>query len=116
MHLYSQIFGVPPPLDHRKLCYINFVDAGTNFNWDYPMLRKSDVYQIFDIFQCWPERQCGARILALQTDNAMELKKLSEDLAIQGIDHCLSVLYSHQQMGFIERSHRHLLDTAIIMI
>lgn len=80
------------------------------------MIKKSDVYAIFDKFYRWAERHSGKRILAIQTDNACEFWKLGHQLAKLGIQHQLSVPYSHQQMGHVEHRHRHIIDTNITML
>lgn len=88
-----------------------FLDTASNFNWVFPMARKSDVYN-----HRWAERHSGKRILTLQTDNALEFHKLERCLAELGISHRMSALYSHQQMGPVERHHHHIIDTTITMI
>lgn len=36
--------------------YVNFVDVRSNFNWVFPMVHKTDIYQIFEKFKSWAER------------------------------------------------------------
>lgn len=56
---------------------MNFVDATTFYNWVFPIVRKLDVYQVFEKFKAWDECQCGQKVEALQTHTALEFKKLS---------------------------------------
>lgn len=80
------------------------------------MAKKSDIYKVFENFQSWAERHSGRKILAVQTDNALEFCKLGRCLTELGIVHRHSVPYSHQQMGHVERRHRHIVDTSIALL
>jgi len=62
------------------------------------------------------ELQCGHPIKQLQTDNTLEFKKLSKHLSTLGIQHRFSVPYSHQQMGSVERRHRHIIDIVVTLL
>jgi len=96
--------------------YLNFVDKATSFNWVFPIKTKSDIEEVFEKFKAWAELQCNEKIKHLQSDNALEFKKLSKTLDKYGINHRLSCPYSHQQMGTVERRHRHIVDTAIALL
>jgi hypothetical protein len=50
-------------------CYfVIFVDAHIKFIWFYPMVAKSDVFNIFHQFQALVERQFSLKIKSVQTD------------------------------------------------
>lgn len=84
--IFADIWGPSPVKSYNgHSYYVNFVDAATNFNWIFPMFKKSDIYGIFDKFYRWAERYSGKRILAMQTDNACEFQKLGRQLAKLGI-------------------------------
>lgn len=92
--IFSDIWGPSPITSYQGYnYYVNFVDAGSSFNWVFLMVRKSDVRQIFERFRIWVERQCERKILAVQTDNAREYLKLGKRLAQLGISHRLSAPY-----------------------
>lgn len=77
--VFADIWGPAPVASfERYRYYVNFVKAGSNYNWVYPIFRKNYVYQIFEKFRCWVERQCATRILALQTYNTKEFIKLGK--------------------------------------
>lgn len=59
------------------------------------------------------EKQCVFQNKALQIDNALKFKKLTQMLEGVDIQHRLSCRYSHQQIGSIEWRHHHLVDTSI---
>lgn len=71
---------------------------------------------MFDEFYKWAECQSGKKLLALQTNDALEFRKLGKRLAKLGVSHRISAPYSHQQMGHVKRRHRHQIDTTITMI
>lgn len=71
---------------------------------------------MFDEFYRWAEQQSRTKLLALQTNNALEFRKIGQRLAELGINQRMSAPYSHQQMGHVKRRHRHLIDTTIMMI
>lgn len=115
--VFVDIWGLSTVLSHQGYSYyVNFIDAATNFNWVFPMVRKLDMYKVFNDFYKWAERQFGKKLHALQTDNTLELRKLGKHLAELGISHRMLAPYSHQQMGHVERCHRNLMDTTITMI
>lgn len=82
----------------------------------FPLVHKRDLYKVFEELYRWAERQLGRKLRAIQTDNALEFRKLGRRMSEPGIDHQMSTPYSHQQMGHVERRHRHLIDTTIFLI
>jgi len=115
--MFSDIWG-PGPVESVNgfKFYINFVGAATNYNWVYPLKRKSEVTEVFLKFKPRVECQTGHKIRALQTDNAKEFKALTKVLDQFGIDHRFSCPYDHPQMGSVERHHKHHVDTALTML
>jgi len=93
--IYADIWGPSPvySIDGFKY-FINFVDACTHFNWIFMLTTKSQVIEVFDKFKKMVELQSGYKIKCLQTDNALEFKKLSKHIAEMGIQHRLSVPYT----------------------
>lgn len=70
--IFADIWGPSLVVSHQGYSYyINFVDAETNFNWVFLLVRKSDLYSVFKNFYTWAERQSGFKIQAVQSDNAM---------------------------------------------
>lgn len=115
--IFAGIWGASLVISHQGYSYyVNFVNAATNFNWVFPLARKSDLYNVFQKIYSWAERQSGKRIRTLQSDTALEFKKLGQWLEELRIEHRLSTPYLHQQMGHVEQKHKHLVDTTIAMI
>lgn len=49
--VYADIWGPTPVVLHQGYSYyVNFVDAATNFNWLFLLVRKSDIYKAFEEF------------------------------------------------------------------
>lgn len=72
--------------------------------------------EVFDKFKCCAELQCEVKVKILQTDNTLEFKKLTSSLTARGVKHRLSIPYSHQKMNYVERRHRHVVDTTITLL
>lgn len=96
--------------------YINFFDAFSNYNWVFPLVHKSEVMEIFEKFKRCTELQTSYKVKKLQTNDALEFKKLRGALTKLGIEHQFSCPYSHQQMDSLERKYRHLIDTEITLL
>lgn len=54
--VFSNIWGPSPITSHEGYSYyVNFIDTTSNFNWVYPMARKSDIYRVFEKFYVYIE-------------------------------------------------------------
>lgn len=58
----------------------------------------------------------GWTIKALQSDNGGEFIELSNFLKHSGIIHRRSCPAAHQQMGVVERRHRHIVDSGLALL
>uniref|UniRef100_A0A2N9GPU0 Integrase catalytic domain-containing protein n=1 Tax=Fagus sylvatica TaxID=28930 RepID=A0A2N9GPU0_FAGSY len=56
------------------------------------------------------------KIKAIQTDWGGEFRKLNPFFAKCGIAHRLSYPHHHKQNGFVERKHRHIVDTSLTLL
>lgn len=59
---------------------------------------------------------CNRQLKVLQIDNGGEFLALKSFHAEQRIAHHRSCLYTHQQMGTVERKHRHIVDLGISLL
>jgi hypothetical protein len=67
--IFSDVWGSSPMLSSDGFCYfVIFLDAHTKFIWFYPLVAKSDVFQIFHQFQALVERQFSLKFNFVQTD------------------------------------------------
>jgi hypothetical protein len=60
-------------------------------------------------FQALAERLLNSEIISVQSDWGGEYRNLHSYFRSQGITHCISCPYTHQQ-GCVERKHRLLID------
>lgn len=115
--VYADVWG-PAPMNsiNDNIFYINFVDDFSRYNWLFPILTKSSVRDIFIKFKKMIEHQIGLKIKQLQTNNEEEFLALRSVLEDSGIIHRKSCPYVHQQMGVMERRHRHIVDCGISLL
>ena len=66
--VYSDVWGPTPESVGRKKYYVSFIDDFSKFTWIYLIKFKSEVFQKFQEFQAFVERQFNRKILAVQTD------------------------------------------------
>lgn len=95
-----------------------FVDDYTRFIFIYFISSKTEVKEKFCHFQSLLERQTGAKVKAVRTDNGGEYVNhdLSEHFRANGIVHQTTVVYSPQQNGVAERTIRSVVEKARSML
>jgi transposase InsO family protein len=93
---------------------VSFIDDFSKFVWLYTIKTKSEVFQ--HEFQQIVERQFNKKILALQTDWDGEYKKLSSFFTKVGIADHVSCPHTHQQNGYAERKHRHVVEVGLSLL
>lgn len=76
--------------------YFVFVDVYSNFVWEFPMFKKSDVSHIFLQIKGLVENQFNITIKSIQTDGDGEFRVLTHVLNKQGILHWLSCSHTHE--------------------
>lgn len=82
----------------------------------FPLKLKLDVCQVFIEFKVMIENLVRITIKSLQTDNGGEFIALESYLKAHGIVHHKSCPSAHQQMGVVERRHRHIVDTGLSLL
>jgi len=94
--VFSDVGGPAPMLSLNGFCYfVIFMDAHTKFIWFYPLVLKSDVFNVFHQFQVFVERQFSRKIKSVQTDWGGEYHKLNSFFKTIGIHHHLICPYIH---------------------
>jgi hypothetical protein len=81
--------------------------------WIYLIKNKSDVEEIFYLFQSHVECVLSTKILVVQSDWGGEYHRLDAYFRRIGITHCVSCPHTSQQNGVVERKHRHLVETRL---
>ena len=92
--------------------YLLIIDDFSRFSWIYFLKEKSEAAENFMRFKIWVENQTECKIKAIRTDNGTEFvsKKFKEILSTAGIQHQLTVPYSPQQNGVVERKNRTVIE------
>jgi histone deacetylase 1/2 len=94
--IFSDVWGPSPMLSSDGFRYfVIFVDAHTKFIWFYPMVAKSDVFNIFHQFQALVECQFSLKIKSVQTDWGGEYRKLNTYFKTIGIHHRVICPHTH---------------------
>ncbi|KAM0996802.1 hypothetical protein ACFX2C_006762 [Malus domestica] len=98
--------------------YVSFVDEFTRFVWIFPLIHKSEVFDVFQKFYNFGFTQFNIGIKCLQTDGGDEYisRRFDDFLKHKGIVHMISCPYTPQQNGLAERKHRHIVETAITLM
>ena len=115
--VFSDVWGPAPMLSSDGFCYfVIFVDAHTKFIWFYPLVLKSDVFNVFHQFQVFVERQFSRKIKSVQTDWGGEYRKLNSFFKTIGIHHRLICPHTHEQNGTVECRHRHIVEAGLTLL
>jgi len=115
--IYSLVWGPSPTISiNGNRYYVSFVDAFSRFTWIYPIQSKSDVMPIFLKFQLMVECLLNAKIKSVQTDWGGEYWNLNKYFQSIGILYHISCPHSHQQLGCVEKKHRHIIDTTLALL
>ncbi|KAL3361044.1 hypothetical protein AABB24_014119 [Solanum stoloniferum] len=95
--------------------FLTIVDDYSRATRTYLLSSKSNAFSTLKDYLVLVERQFGAKIKIIRSDNALELGGraiLSQYFLSQGIVHQTTCVHTPQQNGVIERKHRHLLETS----
>lgn len=122
---------VPLELVHADVCgpmetpslggaryFLLFKDDYTSYRHVYFLKQKSEVAKAIENYISMAERQTGAKMKVLRTDNGLEFvnKQVTECLQSRGICHQRTVVYTPQQNGRAERENRTLVEAARTML
>ncbi|XP_048620291.1 uncharacterized protein LOC125590664 [Brassica napus] len=91
--------------------FLTIVDDATRVTWVYMLSNKTDVSHIFPTFITHVQTQYNAKLKAIRTDNAQELR-FTDLITKYGLTHYFSCAYTSQQNSVVERKHQHLLNVA----
>lgn len=95
--------------------FLTIIDDYSRATWTYLLSSKSNVFSTLKDYLVIVERQFGAKIKIIRSDNALELGGgaiLSQYFLSEGIIHQTSCVNTPQQNGVVERKHQHLLETS----
>jgi transposase InsO family protein len=94
------------------------VDDYSRYTWVFFMKDKSKVHEIFKKFTTRAQNEFDMKIKRVRSDNGTEFKNtnIEEYLDEEGIGHELSISYTRQQNGIVERKNRTLIEDARTML
>lgn len=98
--------------------FVTFIDDCTRWCEVYLLSKKSGVLDAFKAFKSLAEKQTGAFIKCLQSDNGREYinGEFEDFLKEEGITRRLTVTHTPQQNGTAERMNRTLIEMARCML
>ncbi|CAN6687056.1 unnamed protein product [Malus baccata var. baccata] len=113
--VHSDVWGPSPVSTTSGIrWFVTFVDDCTRMTWLYMLKNKSEVCDVFRLFQQMVKTQYSIDIKVLRSDNGGEYiaSELSRFLQDRGIIHQTTCPHTPQQNGVAERKNRHILETA----
>ncbi|KAJ0544914.1 putative RNA-directed DNA polymerase [Helianthus annuus] len=115
--IYCDVWGPTPSpsLDGHRY-FLLCVDHYTRYMWLYPLSQKSDVYAILTNFVTMVERQFNTKLKCIQSDWGGEFRPLASFCRNLGIIHRRSCPHTSEQNGFVERRHRHVVETGLSLM
>jgi histone deacetylase 1/2 len=114
--VFFDVWGPAPNSVSQNKYYVSFIDDYSKFTWVYLLRQKSEVFSVFHNFQSLVERQFDRKIRSIQTDWGGEYRALSTFFTNMGISHHVSCPHAHQQNGFAERKHRHIVEVGLTLL
>lgn len=115
--VFADVWGPAPMLSTAGFKYLlTCVDAFTKYTWIFLLKQKSEVTSTFTTFMAYVRTQFNCQIKTVQTDGGGEFQPLTSLLATQGIIHRLTCPHTHHQNGYVERKHRHVVETGLTLL
>jgi len=116
--VHADLGGPFPESLNGSRYYVLFIDDWSRYTSVFFLKRKSDVFEVFQQYKTFVEKQSGKKVLCLRTDRGGEFcsKKFDSFLVEQGIRRELTAPYSPQQDGVCERANRSVIEKARTML
>lgn len=92
------------------------MDDFSKYTWFFPLTAKSNALDAFKFFKLKVENQFERKIKCLQSDWRGEFRPFANYLAQFGILFRHPCPHTHHQNGTIERKHRHITETGLILL
>ncbi|GFQ01835.1 retrovirus-related pol polyprotein from transposon tnt 1-94 [Phtheirospermum japonicum] len=114
--IFSDVWTSPILSNDGFKYYVIFVDHFTKYVWFYPLRRKSDVLMTFTQFKALVENYFTRPIISFYSDNGGEFLALRPIFASSGITHLTSPPHTPEHNGYVERRHRHIVETSLTLL
>jgi hypothetical protein len=111
--IFSDVWTSPLLFVDGFKYYVIFVDHFTKYIWFYPLKKKSDIKNTFIRFKAVVENYFKQKIVTLYFDNGGEYIVLTEFFVIHGISHLTTPPHTPEHNGFVDRCHRHIVETGL---
>jgi hypothetical protein len=114
--VFFDVWGVAPLSVRKFKYYVSFICDYSKFTWLYLLKHKSDIFHKFHEFQKMVECLFYTKIHTIQTDWGGEYQKLTPFFQHVGILHHVPCPHIHQQNGFTEHKHRHIVEVGLSLL
>ena len=117
--VHSDICGpINPTSNGGSRYFITFTDDFSRKTWTYPLIEKSNAFDMFRKFKALVEKESKCQIQCLRTDRGGEFTSnaFNEFCSENGIKRQLTAAYTPQQNGVSERKNRTLLNMVRSML
>ncbi|KAM0037798.1 putative RNA-directed DNA polymerase [Helianthus debilis subsp. tardiflorus] len=115
--VYCDVWGPSPDLSFDGCrFFLLCVDHHSRYMWFYPLVQKSDVYNMLTNFIKLAERQFNTKLKSIQSDWGGEFRPLTSFCTSLGIIHRRSCPHTSEQNGIVERRHRHVVETGLTLL
>lgn len=116
-HVWTDIKGPLLAKDIHGFRYmVVFVDEFTRWTEEYPMLTRSDLFNVYKLYEARMERITGERILNLHADGKYIGNDLRTHLRNHGVALLLTQPYAPQMNSLAERMIRTVIEHASAML
>ncbi|RVW33419.1 Retrovirus-related Pol polyprotein from transposon TNT 1-94 [Vitis vinifera] len=117
--VHTDICGpMSTPSQGNNKYFVLFIDDFTRMTWVFFMKQKSEVFSIFKKFKSFVEKQSGCYIKTLRSDRGMEYtsSQFGNFCEDEGVERQLTVAYTPQQNGVVERKNQTVMEMAKAML
>jgi hypothetical protein len=117
--VHTDIYGPLDPISFGGNKYfITFIDDFSRKSWVYFLKEKSSALAVFKNFKAFTETKSNYKLVAVRSDRGGEYTSnaFQEFCKENGIRHQLTVAYTPQQNGIVERKNRIILDMTRSML
>ncbi|KAE8667725.1 hypothetical protein F3Y22_tig00112383pilonHSYRG00494 [Hibiscus syriacus] len=114
--IFSDVWGPAHIASNGYRYYVSFVDAYTRHSWIYLLKTKDQVLPTFRLFFSFIQIQFNATVKEVQSDWGGEYRSVSAWLKSLGVVHRLACPHTSEQNGVVERKHRHIIESALVLM
>ena len=111
--IHSDLCGpINSPSNSQIRYFISFIDDFSRKTWIYFLLEKSEAFYQFKTFKAFVEKQTGLFIKCLRTNRGGEYNSIAfkELCKAHGIKRQLTIAFTPQQNGVVERKNRTIMN------